>query len=29
MKASRFSTEEKFDIALESLRGERSISEIC
>jgi len=29
MRASRFSSEEKFNIVLESLRGERSISEIC
>jgi len=29
MKASRFTPEEKFNIILESLRGDRSISEIC
>jgi len=29
MKASRFSTEEKFNIVLESVRGDRSISSIC
>jgi len=29
MKGSRFSSEEKFKIVLESLRGDRSISEIC
>ena len=29
MKGSRFSSEEKFNIVLESLRGDRGISEIC
>jgi len=29
MKASLFSSEEKFNIVLESLQGDRSISEIC
>ncbi|NOY60734.1 MAG: transposase [Calditrichaeota bacterium] len=29
MSQGRFSAEQKFNIILESLRGERSISEIC
>jgi len=29
MKASPFSSKEKFTIILESLQGDRSISEIC